>query len=161
MRVAASSGGVETQGGMSEVHRIADPRLIKAAPVPPNRNLRHRLRIASRNLLPELEPPEQAPRWRRSTLFSRDAISLSRGSAVDDVFEPKRRAEHHDAVARTTVYVLTATVLVFSLPLGLLLLAFNIACGENLRTSAHVLALTGMAMALSKTPAGAWLGLLF
>ena len=70
---------------------------------------------------------------------------------MDDVFEPCRREEHGDLTARMTVYVLNLIVMVFSVPLGLALLLMNIIGGENLRTTAHVLALMGMFMALSAT----------
>ena len=45
-------------------------------------------------------------------------------------------------------------VIVMALPVGLALLAFNILGGENLRTTAHVIALTGMGAALSQAPNG-------
>ena len=71
---------------------------------------------------------------------------------MEDVFEPQKRPEHKNIVARLTVYVLNLIVMVMALPVGLALLFFNILFGENLRTTAHVIALTGMAMALSTMP---------
>ena len=73
---------------------------------------------------------------------------------MEDVFEPKQRPEHKDILARVTVYVMNMIVIVMALPVGLALLAFNILGGENLRTTAHIIALTGMGTALSQTPQG-------
>ena len=84
-------------------------------------------------------------------------ISLTHGSAVEDVFEPSEREEHNDRVARATVYVMNGIVAALSLPVGLALLAFNILGGENLRTTAHVIALTGLGTALAQTEQGIWL----
>ena len=59
------------------------------------------------------------------------------------------REEHQDLTARLTVYALNLTVMVFALPVGLALLFMNIIGGENLRTTAHVMALTGLFSALA------------
>ncbi|MEK6215968.1 MAG: hypothetical protein N2B03_01980, partial [Boseongicola sp.] len=88
-------------------------------------------------------------------IFASDTITLTHSSAMEDVFDPKLREEHNYIVARMTVYVLNMIVIVMALPVGLMLLFFNILGGENLRTSAHVVALTGMALALAQTEAGA------
>ena len=109
--------------------------------------------------MPDLEPPEERLRKAKSTIFSADSINLTHDSAVDDVFEPNMREEHQDLTARATVYVLNLIVMVFALPVGLALLCLNILGGENLRTTAHVLALTGLFIALANTTDG--LGLPF
>ena len=83
-----------------------------------------------------------------------DEVPAETQKAMEDVFEPKQRPEHSDILARATVYVMNMIVIVMSLPVGLALLAFNILGGENLRTTAHVIALTGMGVALSQTPQG-------
>ena len=67
---------------------------------------------------------------------------------MEDVFEPKLREEHLDVTARATVYVMNLIVIVFSMPVGLALLCMNILGGENLRTTAHVIALVGLFTAL-------------
>ena len=67
---------------------------------------------------------------------------------MEDVFEPVLREEHGDLTARLTVYVMNLIVIVFSAPVGLALLLMNILGGENLRTTAHVVALTGLFIAL-------------
>ena len=64
------------------------------------------------------------------------------------------REEQNDVVARATVYVMNLTVMVFALPVGLALLCLNILGGANFRTTAHIMALTGMFMALSATEQG-------
>ncbi len=128
---------------MSKVHRIAGLRISRV----------HTPCTAvgsSRDLLPDLEPPEERLRHDRSHIFSSDAITLSHSSAMEDVFDPALREEHQDLTARLTVYVLNMTIMIFALPVGLALLFLNILGGENLRTTAHVMALTGMFMALSQ-----------
>ncbi len=128
------------------MHRIAGLKISRVAPSPD--------RVTSRDLLPDLEPPEERLRKSRSTIFNADSIELSHGSAVEDLMEPDLREEHSDLTARITVYVMKLTIIVFTLPLGLALLAFNIIGGENLRTTAHIMALTGMFMAISNAQTG-------
>lgn len=111
--------------------------------------------VPGREVLPELEPAEERLRRHKSHIFGSENISLSQKSAMEDVFEPSQRAEHQDFTARMTVYVMNATVMVFALPVGLALLCLNILGGENLRTTAHALALTGLFMALAATDEGA------
>ncbi|NNE79984.1 MAG: hypothetical protein HKN18_06885 [Silicimonas sp.] len=119
---------------MSRIHKIAGLRISP---------------VQGSELLPDLAPPEEKLRREKSHIFSADSITLSHNSAVEDVFEPCLRKEHGDLTARLTVYVLNLIVMVFSVPLGLALLVMNIVGGENLRTTAHVMALMGMFMALS------------
>lgn len=119
---------------MSTIHKIAGLRIS---------------RIAGKDLLPDLEPPEVRLEREKSRIFSADSISLSQESAVEDVFEPILREEHSDLTARLTVYAMNLTVIVFAAPVGLGLLLMNILGGENLRTTAHVVALTGMFLGLN------------
>ena len=123
---------------MTRVHKIAGLRIS---------------RIAGRELLPDLEPPEVRLKREKSRIFSSDSISLTHNSAIEDVFEPVMRAEHQDVTARLTVYVMNLMVILFAAPVGLALLVMNILGGENLRTTAHVVALTGMFMALHQAGA--------
>lgn len=110
-------------------------------------------RIAARETLPDLAPPEERLQREKSHIFSADAISLSQNSAMEDVFEPCRREEHRDLTARLTVYVMNLIVIVFSVPVGVGLLVMNILGGENLRTTAHAVALTGMFLGLNASGA--------
>ena len=119
---------------MNQIHKIAGLRIS---------------RIAGRELLPDLAPPEERLQREKSVIFSADAISLSHSSAVEDVFEPCMREEHQDLTARLTVYAMNLIVLVFSVPVGVGLLVMNILGGENLRTTAHIMALMGLFMALN------------
>lgn len=114
-------------------------------------------RVKSRRptILPDLEPPEERLQRERRSIFMSDTISLSHDSAMEDQFDPNQRAEQNDMVARATVYVLNMCVIVFTLPVGLALLCLNILGGANLRTTAHVMALTGLFMVLSTTDQGA------
>lgn len=128
---------------MSHIHKIAGLKISRVDSS-----------SVSRNVLPDLEPPEERLRRAKSTIFSADSLNLTHDSAVEDILEPNLREEHQDIVARLTVYVLNLIVMVFALPVGLGLLCMNILGGENLRTTAHVLALTGLFMALAHTASG-------
>ncbi len=128
---------------MTQVHKIAGLRISRVTSTASN--------FGS---LPDLAPPEERLRREKASIFLADSITLSHGSAMDDVFEPNLREEHQDLTARLTVYVLNLIVMVFAMPVGLALLCMNILGGENLRTTAHVLALTGMFMALTTAGAG-------
>ncbi|MDA8585302.1 hypothetical protein N9L47_03430 [Rhodobacteraceae bacterium] len=123
---------------MDTIHKIAGLRIS---------------RIAGKDLLPDLEPPEIRLNREKSRIFSSDSILLSHGSAIEDEFDPVLRAEHGDTTARLTVYAMNLIVIVLSAPIGLLLLLMNILGGENIRTTAHVVALTGMFLGLNSTGA--------
>lgn len=128
---------------MSRIHKIAGLRISRVDTSD--------LDFQSRNLLPDLEPPEERLRQAKSTIFTADAISLSHESAMEDVFEPHRRDECQDVTARLTVYALNMIIMVFALPVGVAMLCMNILGGENLRTTAHAMALTGLFMALAQS----------
>jgi hypothetical protein len=128
---------------MTKTRRIAGLKVSRVAPSKP----RHKS-------LPDLAPPEERLRRHKSHIFSADAIALTHSSAMDDVFDPSGREEHKDTTARLTVYALNLTVMVFTLPVGLALLLLNIVAGENLRTTAHVMALTGLFSALAAANPG-------
>lgn len=140
---------------MTRVHRIAGLRISRvepslAAAVDPLADF-----WTPKDALPELEPAEDRLQRMKRQIFASDTISLTHSSAMEDVFDPKRREEHKSWIARATVYVMSMIVIVLAMPVGLALLTFNILFGENLRTTAHVIALTGMAMALAQTEQGA------
>jgi len=138
---------------MANVHRIAGlkiSRIPDADVVDPLADF-----WTPKDALPDLEPAEDRLRRIKRHIFASDSITLTHSSAVEDVFDPRLREEHNNRVARVTVYVMNMIVIVMSLPVGLSLLIFNIIGGENLRTTAHVIALTGMALALSQTEEGA------
>jgi len=136
----------ESVDHMSRIHKIAGLRISRVA-------------TTSRELLPELAPPEERLQREKTSIFLADSISLSHNSSIEDVFEPVRRPENSDLVARITVYVMNMIVMVFALPVGLALLVMNILGGENLRTTAHVIALTGLFLALSSVSGGVLPGL--
>ena len=75
-------------------------------------------------------------------------IRFSRSSASDEPTCFAERHESRDVIARLTVYALNLTIMLFAFPVGFAILIFNILGGENLRTTAHAMALTGMAVAL-------------
>ncbi|MEM7752834.1 MAG: hypothetical protein AAF230_05420, partial [Pseudomonadota bacterium] len=68
--------------------------------------------------------------------------------------DPSQRAERDDLTARLTVYALNLSIMVFTVPVGMALLLMNILGGENLRTTAHVMALTGLFSALAAANPG-------
>ncbi|MGI9395573.1 MAG: hypothetical protein ACR2OY_13065 [Boseongicola sp.] len=138
---------------MANVHRIAGLRISRI----PVDDVADPLADfwTPKDALPDLEPAEDRLRRIKRHIFASDTIALTHNSAVEDVFDPKLREEHNNFVARVTVYVLNMIVIVMALPIGLLLLFFNIHGGENLRTTAHVIALTGMGLALAQTEEGA------
>ncbi|NNE87442.1 MAG: hypothetical protein HKN27_05140 [Silicimonas sp.] len=138
--VSSSNFEVSEMSKMSRIHRIAGLKISRVE--------------AGSSLLPDLEPPEVRLRKQKSSIFLSDSIKLSHDSAMDDLFDPNLREEQNDAVARATVYVMNLIVMVFALPVGLALLCLNILGGANFRTTAHIMALTGLFMALSATEQG-------
>ena len=138
---------------MSKVHRIAGLKISRI----PSDEVEDPLADfwTPKDALPDLEPAEDRLRRLKRQIFASDTITLTHSSAIEDVFDPRLREEHNNIVARMTVYVLNMVVIVMALPVGLMLLFFNILGGENLRTTAHVIALTGMGLALAQTEAGA------
>ena len=66
----------------------------------------------------------------------------------DESTDFRSRSEARDPIAALTVYAINAAVMLFAFPVGFALLVFNILGGENLRTTSHVMGLTGLAMAL-------------
>ncbi len=82
-------------------------------------------------------------------MLERCGLRFEHGSIQEETTDFRDRAESRDPIARLTVYALNCMVMVFFFPLGFALLIFNILGGENLRTTAHVLALTGFGMALA------------
>jgi hypothetical protein len=136
---------------MSKIHRIAGLKISRVRRRKPSIDPLQDF-WTPKDALPDLEPPEDKLRRNSRHIFSSDTITLSHSSSMDDIFDPAKRPEHKNTVARLTVYVMNLIVLVMALPVGLALLFFNIFFGENLRTTAHVIALTGMAMALMTMP---------
>lgn len=107
-------------------------------------------RVRKIALLPPLEPLKE----RRSRRCAHGAARLEqafRSSGVtlrDESTDFRDRRESRDPVAALTVYAINAAIMVFAFPVGFALLVFNILGGENLRTTAHVMGLTGLASAL-------------
>ena len=140
---------------MGNVHRIAGLKISRVAPTV--RDADDHDFWSPRDALPDLEPPEDRLRRLKRQIFSADSIMLTHSSAMEDVFEPAKREEAKSPVARATVYTSNMLLMVLSPPVGLGMLILNILGGENLRTTLHMIALTGMAMALASTSGGAWL----
>ncbi|MDJ1009523.1 MAG: hypothetical protein QNJ13_17050 [Paracoccaceae bacterium] len=107
---------------------------------------------------PDLEPAalrrKTASRVISRSLEFGHKIELTHDSVHDEEISPTRREEARNEIARLTVYVLNAILMFISFPLGMAVLLFNILGGENLRTTAHAIALAGMATALSMTELG-------
>lgn len=113
-------------------------------------------RAARRAALPEIAPDTTAPRTKPRAVPALETagIQFTAASIVDESTDFRERVEANSLAARLTVYAMNATVMVFAFPVGFGLLIFNILGGENLRTTAHAMALTGMAIALSMTEVG-------
>ena len=112
---------------------------------------------------PDLEPASLRRRTGSSRVLSRSLelssefghkIELIHDSAQDEQTTPSKRAEPGNEIARLTVYVMNAALILISFPLGMAVLILNILGGENLRTTAHAIALAGFAVALSMTELG-------
>lgn len=88
---------------------------------------------------------------------SEDLAALRAFFALDDSPEPKRLAE--TASGRASLYIMSATIGVFALPVGAAMLTYNALSGGSFRATAHVMALTGMFLAMAAagmpTPADA------
>ncbi|MEL6643974.1 MAG: hypothetical protein AAFQ79_08575 [Pseudomonadota bacterium] len=111
----------------------------------PVRDHASRVRGAARfAMLPELEPVESEA----DKTGALAGIEFSTHAIQEETTDFRERAESHDAIARLTVYAMNAAIMLFAFPIGFGLLIFNILGGENLRTTAHAMALTGMVMAL-------------
>jgi hypothetical protein len=116
--------------------------------------LAEREQTALRAALPPLPPAEREPVADRRPLTERLGVRLTHDSAQEDRFRRHGRAEDGDIVARLTVYAINLTIMVFAFPVGFGLMLFNILGGENLRTTAHVMALTGLGVVLAETEPG-------
>lgn len=109
---------------------------------------------SSIGMLPELTPAKPKKSINTGAALAKVGIRLSRGSAQDEVTDFREREDASDPIAKLTVYALNAMILLFAFPVGFALLIFNILGGENLRTTAHAMALTGMGIALGWTELG-------
>lgn len=126
---------------MQVAHRAYETEWpVDPAPAPTRRGLRL-------GFLPELEPARAAHPV--LDMLGRMGVRFDQGSIQEEPTDFRDRPERRDPIARLTVYALNAAVMVFFFPLGFALLIFNILGGENLRTTAHALALTGLGMALA------------
>lgn len=100
----------------------------------------HMERVPGRELLPELAPADPP------------AGAVAAAPATETLRDlPPEEAR----LARVTVYALNAIVMVFAMPVGAALLVINVLKGEDLRATAHGLALTGAYLGLMSTPQGA------
>ncbi len=96
-------------------------------------------------LLPALAPADP-PAQRTAPVVG---LTVPSKAVRDEETRFSLREETRSPVACLTVYVLNAILLVIAFPIGFGMLVFNILGGENLRTTAHVIALTGFAIALT------------
>lgn len=118
-----------------------------ARPVRKNRRISHR----ADEVFPRLEPADTAHGQSRSTTNMTEALHEMRAQ-FDEVLE---NPEARNPLARVVVYALNLVLLILAFPVGFAMLIFNVLAGANLRTTVHVLALTGLAVALANTEAGA------
>jgi hypothetical protein len=100
---------------------------------------------------PDLEPAETgAGGTARSGQLDRIRADLAAQFS-----EIRENPDADNALARLTVYALNAVLLILAFPVGFAMLIFNVLVGESLRTTIHVLALTGLAVTLSNTETAA------
>jgi ABC-type sugar transport system permease subunit len=103
----------------------------------------------ARHAFPDLEPAE--PGAERAS----GHLARIRAELAVQYRELREDPDADNALSRLTVYALNAVLLVLAFPVGFALLIFNVLAGENLRTTVHVLALTGLAVSLSNTETAA------
>ena len=96
------------------------------------------------DLLPPLSPVNASSGGWGANL----PLCLVSEGARDESTDFRDRHEATDTCAFLTVYAINTAVMIFAFPVGFALLVFNILGGENLRTTAHVMGLTGLATAL-------------
>jgi hypothetical protein len=110
----------------------------------------------ARDAFPDLEPADAG---HETSALARHAERI-RTELSSQFRELRDNPDAENPLARLTVYALNAVLLIIAFPVGFAMLIFNVLVGENLRTTVHVLALTGLAIALSNTdPAARLLGL--
>ncbi|MGI1663382.1 hypothetical protein ACRDNQ_14165 [Palleronia sp. KMU-117] len=139
-----------TRKAAADALRLAAARMGRHAPaaaVRPKRPARRRAPapLSAAERLPALAPADAPAAPRRAFV----GIEMRSDAIVDEETRFAHREETKSDVARLTVYALNATLMVMAFPVGFALLVFNILGGENLRTTAHAIALTGLAIALS------------
>jgi hypothetical protein len=139
---------MRTRRSAAEALRRAAARAAdRAQAVRPTRPVGRRAAPTAVARLPELEPAEVAPvAMPRKAIVS---IDMRSDAILEEATRPSERAETKSEVAKLTVYALNAILMLMAFPVGFALLVFNILGGENLRTTAHAIALTGLATALS------------
>jgi len=71
---------------------------------------------------------------------------------LDEVLE---NPATENPLARLIAYTLNFVLLILAFPVGFAMLIVNVLGGANLRTTVHVLALTGLAIAVVNTEVGA------
>lgn len=124
-------------GGRGAAEAVRPKRPTRRAPVP--------AAVPAAQRLPELVPADAPAAPRRAFV----GIEMRSDAIIDEETNFAHREEVKSEVAKLTVYTLNAILMVMAFPVGFALLVFNILGGENLRTTAHAIALTGLAIALS------------
>lgn len=101
----------------------------------------------ARDAFPDLEPAVAA---RKTGRLARIA------SAIGVQFtEIQSDPDARNPLSRVIVYGLNMALLFLAFPVGFAMLIFNVLGGESVRTTVHVLALTGFALVIAETEAGA------
>lgn len=120
---------------------------------PARRPRRRHTRTRQHDIFPDLEP--EAPPSRSEILRTRaeQALATLREQFSDAVENPASR----NPLARLIVWTMNLVLLIVAFPIGFAMLLLNILGGENLRATAQVMALTGLALALSSAGDGLFL----
>lgn len=147
---AAPAGATRARMSAADALRLAASRAAgrpiagaRIAPARPKSRV-SRAHVPARDRLPALAPAETHAERRPFV-----GVELHSNSIIDEETRFSRRAETKSEVARLTVYTLNLTLMLMAFPVGFALLVFNILGGENLRTTAHAMALTGFGIALA------------
>jgi hypothetical protein len=147
---ATAAGVTRPQTAAADALRLAAARAagrpLPGARVAPTRPLTRaaRAQALASDRLPPLAPAET--RTERKHFIG---VDLHSNAIIDEETRFSRRAETKSEIARLTVYTMNLTLMIMAFPVGFALLVFNILGGENLRTTAHAIALTGFGIALA------------
>jgi hypothetical protein len=104
----------------------------------------------ARRAFPDLVPADAATGAGSDSHFNRIKAEIA-----SQFHEIRENPAADNALSRLAVYSLNAVLLIVAFPVGFAMLMFNLLVGENLRTTIHVLALTGLAVTLAQTETAA------
>ncbi len=126
--------------------RAADAAPEVPADAPPERNLRREIFQREPELSGEVREWLEA-RKAPEEEEQEDILGESLRKFLDHKYEKDARLLNHTAAGRSALYIMSATIMIFALPIGASALTYNALSGGSLRLTAHAMALTGLASA--------------